>query len=390
MIPPRDCGALPDHVLKRFNFNITVTLSQEFGNCQSILPQLLRNREWGSAINRKGREVKMSASIKDVASHAGVSVGTVSNVMNHPGRVSAATVKKVHQSIHALGFVRNDAARQLRAGASKTIAMLVFDVANPFFTDIARGAEDEASKAGFSLILANTTESEEREMNYLDLFEEQRVRGILISPYGAVEDRLGALKNFGIPSVLVDRVSQKEEFSSVSVDDIAGGHIATLHLMSLGRLQIGFVGGPLEITQVKDRLIGAKKAVAGHKGTKLQIFETRATTVLEGRRIGEALAQMPAKNRPNGIFAANDLVALGLLQALVAASSIRVPEDIALVGYDDIDFATSAIVPLTSIRQPSELMGQTALRLLSEEAESPGMEPRKIVFQPELVKRASA
>ena len=143
----------------------------------------------------------MSASVKDVALQAGVSVGTVSNVLNHPGRVSPDTVKRVQKTIADLGFVRNDAARQLRAGDSRTIALLVFDAANPFFADLARGAEDAATTEGYQVIVANTSESLERELSYLDLFEEQRVRGILISPYGDVEPRLHALKKFGIPSV---------------------------------------------------------------------------------------------------------------------------------------------------------------------------------------------
>jgi len=332
----------------------------------------------------------MSASIKDVAVHAGVSVGTVSNVLNHPSRVSSATVTRVQTSISELGFVRNDAARQLRAGESRTIALLVFDAANPFFTALARGAEDAATEEGYSVILANSSESQEREHSYLDLFEEQRVRGILVSPYGEVEERLSALKKFGIPSVLVDRVSEKQLFSSVSVDDHAGGSIAAKHLLNLGRTKLGFVGGPLEIPQVADRLQGAKDALRLTPTATLTVFETSATTVLEGRRAGEEISALPRDERPTALFAANDLVAIGLLQALVATGSLQVPEDIAIVGYDDIDFATSAIVPLTSIRQPSALMGETALKLLSEEALDPAQRPRRVVFQPELVIRDSA
>ncbi len=332
----------------------------------------------------------MSARIKDVALDAGVSVGTVSNVLNNPARVSPDTVKRVQKSITKLGFVRNGAARQLRAGESRTIALIVFDATNPFFTDLARGAEDAATAAGYSVLLANTSESHERERSYLDLFEEQRVRGILISPYGDIEERLQALKNFGIPSVMVDRVSENQRFSSVSVDDVAGGTIATEHLIGLGRRSIGFIGGPLGIPQISERLEGARRAVSMVPDVTLRVFETEATTVLEGRKVGQMIATLPVDERPDALFAANDLVALGLLQALVATAGIRVPEDIALVGYDDIDFATSAIVPLTSIRQPSALMGETALKLLREEATDPSKKPRKIVFQPELVVRASA
>jgi LacI family transcriptional regulator len=334
-------------------------------------------------------EETMSPSIKDVAAFAGVSVGTVSNVLNHPGRVSPDTVDKVRGAIKSLGFVRNDVARHLRAGDSRTIAMLVMDAANPFFTDLAKGAEDQAATLGLSVVMGNTAESSERENNYLDLFEEQRVRGVLISPSGDVEERLLQLKKFGIPSVLVDRASTSGKLSSVSVDDEAGGRIAVNHLIESGRSRIGFVGGALDVPQVRDRLSGAREALDSHPGVSLDVYETSATTVLEGRRVGEQIVALDTSARPDAIFAANDLVAIGLLQAFMAMPQIRVPDDIALIGYDDIDFSPSAIVPLTSIRQPSRLMGQTALDILNSEALDASAKPQEVVFQPELIVRTS-
>jgi LacI family transcriptional regulator len=334
-------------------------------------------------------------SIKDVAASAGVSVGTVSNVLNNPDRVSPKTVDKVHRAIDLLGFVRNDAARQLRAGRSRSIGMIVLDVSNPFFTDIARGVEDNAMLQGLTVLLGNSAEEPTRETAYIDLFEEQRVRGVLISPFGDVEDRLTQLKAHGIPAVLVDRGSVSNAFSSVSVDDTAGGKMAVEHLLHTGKKSIGFVGGPFAIRQVEDRLAGAQAALvehneAGHNSAHLAIFTTTALTVAEGRRVGEIILGLAPEKRPDALFAANDLVAVGLLQALVMGNSLRIPEDIAIVGFDDISFARSAIVPITSVRQPSQLMGETALTILLEEAEQPGLAPRQIVFQPELVIRASA
>lgn len=332
----------------------------------------------------------MLASIKDVARHAGVSVGTVSNVLNHPARVSAETVDKVQQAISELGFVRNDVARQLRAGKSRSVAMLVMDAGNPFFADVARGAEDKAGEMGLSVITGNAAESSERELHYLDVFEEQRVRGVLISPAGDVEARLLELQEFGIPSVLVDQVSPGGLLSSVSVDDVAGGRIATSHLMGIGRKRIAFIGGALDVPQVRDRLAGAKEAVADKQGVSLEVYETRATTVLEGRRVGREIDALPAAQKPDAVFAANDLVAIGFIQGLLATGRLNVPDDIALVGYDDIDFAASAIVPLTSIRQPSRLMGETALEILEAQVQDPSLSPRAVEFQPELVVRSSA
>ena len=331
-----------------------------------------------------------TVSVRDVAQRAGVSVGTVSNVMNHPDKVAAATVERVQQAITELGFIRNDAARQLRNGRSNTIGLVVLDVRNPFFTDVARGAEDAAADAGLTVTLGNSDENTNREANYLDLFEQQRVHGILISPYSDITPRLQTLRSRGIPAVLVDRTASDLSFSSVSVDDLAGGRLALEHLVTQGCRRIAFVGGPLEIRQVADRLEGARQAAAEHPDVQLEVIELAASSVIEGRTAGAAIAARLALERPDGVFCANDLVSMGMLQALVMqGSAIRVPDDIALIGYDDIDFASAAVVPLSSIRQPSALIGATAVQILLEEAEDPTIAPRQIEFQPELVIRAS-
>ena len=331
-----------------------------------------------------------TVSVRDVALRARVSVGTVSNVMNHPDKVAASTVARVQAAIDELGFIRNDAARQLRDGRSKTIGLVVLDVRNPFFTDVARGAEDKATSAGLIVTLGNSDENPERESGYLDLFEQQRVHGVLISPYADITGRLRALRQRGIPAVLVDRTSSDLSFSSVSVDDLAGGRLAVEHLISQGRRRIAFVGGPMEIRQVTDRLEGARQAVAVNPDVTLEVIEIDALSVIAGRGAGSAIVSRPRDQRPDAIFAANDLVSMGVLQALMMQGAVvDVPGEIALVGYDDIDFAAAAVVPLSSVRQPSALIGATAVEILLDEAANPSIEPRQVVFQPELVVRAS-
>jgi len=331
----------------------------------------------------------MTVSIRDVAERAGVSVGTVSNVLNRPARVSEGVVERVHAAIRELGYVRNDAARQLRAGRSSSVGLVVLDGRNPFFSDIARGAEDEAAEHGVSVLLGDSDENPAREAAYLDLFEEQRARGVLVSPLGDITERLERLRAHGTPVVLVDRHADGA-LSSVSVDDVAGGRTATAHLLGLGRRRVAFVAGPLGIRQVADRLAGAREAVAGVPGAAIEVLEGTALSVLEGRRMGEQLVARPPAERPDAVFAANDLLAVGLLQALVMRGAVRVPEDVAIVGFDDIDFSSATVVPLSSIRQPSRLIGQTALRILLEEADDPELAPRQVVFQPELVVRESS
>jgi LacI family transcriptional regulator len=329
-------------------------------------------------------------SVRDVAERAGVSVGTVSNVLNRPDKVSPTTVERVHAAIDALGFVRNDAARQLRAGRSTSIGMVVLDISNPFFTDVARGAEARAGEERLTVLLGNSDEDGDREKSYLDLFEEQRVHGVLISPVGDDNARLERLLRRGIPTVLVDRQTEDDRFSSVAVDDDAGGYLAVRHLLDSGRRRIVFVGGPGSLRQVADRLAGARRAVDETTDATLDVIDTDALSVLQGRQAGESIRSRPPEGRPDAVFAANDLLAMGVLQALSMQGGIRVPEDIALIGYDDIDFASAAVVPLSSIRQPSTLLGHTAVDLLIREAAAPeGFVHEHVVFQPELVVRES-
>lgn len=326
--------------------------------------------------------------IRDVALAASVSVGTVSNVLNSPERVAPATVARVHAAIEELGFVRNDAARQLRAGQSRCVGLLVLDVGNPFFTDVARAAERRAAGSNLVVLLGTTDDDAQRERAYLETFEEQRVFGLLISPVGEDLERLHVARRRGIPVILVDRDGTGTPFPSVAVDDVAGGRLAAHHLCDRGRTRIAFVGGPHGLRQVADRLAGARAAVAEHPGVALEEFDTDEPTVLAGRAAGERLCALPAGRRPDAVFCANDLLAIGVLQALTIGG-LRVPDDVAVIGYDDIDFARSAAVPLSSVRQPSADIGVTAVDLLLTAAESPDAEPRHVVFRPELVARAS-
>jgi LacI family transcriptional regulator len=333
----------------------------------------------------------VSVSVRDVARKAGVSVGTVSNVLNSPDKVADKTVLKVQQAISALGFVRNDAARQLRAGKSRSIGLLVLDVRNPFFTDVARGAEEAAAEHQMSILLANSDENHEREKQLLSLFEEQRVAGVLVSPVSSDIAELSRARDRGTPIVLVDRQSKDKSLSSVAVDDVAGGFMAVSHLIETGRKRIMFAGGPMSIQQIADRLKGSKKACNSQVSVSLEVLETKNLTVLEGRAVAEEILSRPVSKRPDAVFAANDLLAIGIMQVLVVAKSVSIPENIALVGYDDISFASSALISLTSVRQPSALIGAQAIELLIEETEDPrNPNRRQVVFQPELVIRDSS
>ncbi|MEV6601801.1 LacI family DNA-binding transcriptional regulator [Actinoplanes sp. NPDC051346] len=329
-------------------------------------------------------------SVKDVAASAGVSLGTVSNVMNRPEVVSPATRERVERAMAELGFVRNESARQLRAGTSRSLAYVMLDGSNPFFHDVAQGIELAAEDADLSLFICNSNSRADREEVHLDRLVQQRVQGVLITPVDPEAPHLAEIGRRGIPIVIVDRVGAGGAFCSVAVDDVLGGRIAVEHLAEQGHTRVAVVGGPEAIGQVRERLEGARQiwAELGLPPEGLTHLPTAALSVAEGRSAGERLAGIPARRRPTAAFCANDLLALGLLQQSIGAG-LRIPEDLAIVGFDDIDFAAAAAVPLTSVRQPRQELGRAAAQLVLDEATNPRHEHRQLSFVPELVARAS-
>jgi LacI family transcriptional regulator len=352
----------------------------------------------------------MAAGMKDVASLAGVAVGTVSNVLNHPDLVRPLTRARVEAAMEQLGFIPNGSARQLRAGRSRCLGLVVLDVTNPFFTEVARGVEDYAQAAGYAVILCNSDEADDKERRYLRVLEEQRVRGILITPVHGRAPELRRIRERGTPVVLLDRPGSSGQ-CSVAVDDRRGGEIAVSHLLGLGHRRIALVNGPVAIRQCADRRRGALRAVeragldpaavlaevtvpamnarAGAAAADGLLGPGLAGTGLAGTGLaGTGLAGTGPK--PTAVFCTNDMLALGLLRRLGQAG-VAVPGDLAVVGYDDIEFAADAAVPLTSVRQPKYQLGRAAAELLLDEADRPDQhEHRRFVFKPELVARASS
>ena len=328
----------------------------------------------------------MATSIKEVAREAGVSLGTVSNVLNRPDAVTPAIRERVLEAITRLGYVRNDSARQLRAGRSRTIALVVLDIANPFFADLARGADEVADSSGAIAIICDSHQDAAREQRILDRLEEQRVLGVLITPVTEGQDsRVERLINRGMPVVLVDRASGHPSRCSVAVDDVLGGQLIGAHLLAQGHSRIAYVGGPLRIRQVADRQAG----LAGALGTRAELVtvEMPSLTVPAGQAAARSLIE--SSPGVTAVACANDLLALGMLQELTRRG-LRVPGDIAVTGYDDIEAAAAAVVPLTSVRRPREQLGRTAAQLLLEEVNDPGHQHRHVMFKPELVVRGSS
>ncbi|WP_214413703.1 LacI family DNA-binding transcriptional regulator [Sphaerisporangium fuscum] len=331
-----------------------------------------------------------TVSIKEVAAQAGVSPGTVSNVLNRPHKVAAETRSRVEQVIRELGFVRHGSASTLRAGHSRTIGLSVIDIGNPFFTDVAAGVEDMASELGYAVILGNSSGDRVKEERNLHVFAEQRVRGLLITPSGEDPRRLDVIRDRGISVVLVDHPAHRPDQCSVAVNDNTGGRLAAGHLIDGGATRLAYVTGPLTMRQCAERMSGAEQALAAaglDPATALSVIEMPAMNARAGQRAAEKLAG--GGRLPDAVFCANDLLALGLLRGLLQAG-VRVPDDVALIGYDDIDFAAASTVSLSSIRQPTYRLGRIATELLLDECDNPESHAhQQIMFQPELVARES-
>lgn len=329
----------------------------------------------------------MPASVKDVAALAGVSSSTVSNYLNHPHVLGAASRERVQAAIEQLGFVPNESARQLRAGSSKALALILLDAWLPYFHELSRGVEDVTREGGWSLFFSNSNRDDAQERRNIEMFEAHRVQGIVIYPLGDVVPRLERLAAHGIRSVVVGPIRESATVASVLFDDHGGGRLAGEHLLSLGRRRIMFFGSST-VSQSNDRLAGLQDAVAGSPAT-ITVIDVPHLATEDGLHAAEQIIALPAGERPDAVFAANDMVALGVLTQLLR-HGIRVPEEIALVGFDDVDQAHQSVVPLTSVRQPGYEIGRAAgAALLQQLADPAAPPPATTPFPAELVVRAS-
>jgi LacI family transcriptional regulator len=330
----------------------------------------------------------ISVTIRDVADAAQTSVGTVSNVLNRPNVVAPETLRRVQAAINQLGFVRNAGAALMRGGRARTIGLLVLDIANPFFTELARGAEAAAREHDHLVILCNSDEDSALERRYFEALEEQRVLGVLVSPVDERSATIDWMRQRGTAVVLLE--SSRPDYCSVQADDVSGGDLAADHLLELGHTKLLFVTGSLGITQYANRLVGVRRAMTrrGLPPESLEILEyANAGSMKDGGLAAGELLSRPLK--ATGVVCANDLLALGVVGALARAGA-SVPSAFSVVGYDDIELAEQNALPLTTIRQHKHRMGFTAAQLIIDEAENGETHNhQQIVFQPELVIRST-
>lgn len=305
--------------------------------------------------------------VRDVAREAGVSPATVSNVLNHPDRVKPAKLEAVREAIHRLDYVPSESARHLRSGRSHTIGLLLLDAWNPAFADMARGVEEVLLEDEWTLLIGNSSRSRDREREYLQVFEERQVAGIIFVPKEVGEFTNGSVLVSSLPVVAMDSQFPKGTIPGVSIDDVAGGEAAMNHLLNLGHRDIVFIGDPQEAGPIRDRLRGVANAAKARANISLEVL--RAPLTIEGgAEAAELLLQRP--ELPTAIIAAIDLIALGAIQKF-QHSGVKIPDDVSICGYDDMDFSSRLTPSLTTVRRPHYEMGKHAAELLTRVITAP-------------------
>jgi LacI family transcriptional regulator len=302
------------------------------------------------------------ADIRDVAKRAGVAPITVSRVINNSGYYSQETRVKVEAAVAQLGYVPNRLASGLRSKRTNTLALVLTDITNPYFTTIARGVEDMASEAGYTVIFCNTDESISKEHMYVHLLLEKRVDGILLVPAQSTPDSVALIQKHGIPVIVLDRRVPNLKTDIVRCDSEEGAYQLMRLLLSLGHRHIAILNGPLDVSTAKDRLNGYRKALseAGIPDADRHEYIGSFNQASGYEMTRNALESDP---KPTALFAANNFIAYGALRAL-REMHLRVPEDVAIVGFDDLPPELVAFPFLTVAVQPAYEMGQKAIEIL--------------------------
>jgi LacI family transcriptional regulator len=326
--------------------------------------------------------------MKDIAKLAGVSTATVSRVINNDPRVRKETRQEVEKIIEKFGYRRNLLARKLAMKRTSTIGVLLSDITNPFYSEIARGIEDEARQGGYTVMFGSTDNNSKIQQEYIDLFLEQRVDGIMFGSVSLEDPDVERLFKEDFPFVLINRKVDTIKTDFIVLDNVKGAYMITEYLIKLGHRRIGIIHGPLNYSTGVDRLRGYKEALWKHAiKDDSELMKPGDFQQESGYLAFKKFCQI--KNPPTAVFASNDFMALGALEA-ASEFGVKIPEDIALVGFDDIDFVSFKFVDLTTVSQRKYEMGTKGTQLLIRKIENSGnWVPQEIYLEPKLIIRSS-
>jgi len=329
----------------------------------------------------------VNVNIKNVAKLAGVHPSTVSRVINNDSRISEKTKEKVLFIINKLDYTPNAIARGLKTKRTYTIGMLIPNITNPFYAEIVRGIENAANKSRFNVILCNSDDKLEKEILYLNILKEKRVDGLILGTAHVKDRSILELEKKNFPYILVSCDIAGLDKNCVIMNDIAGGTIATEYLIKLGHRKIAHITGPLEVRSAINRLEGYMIALEkNHIKYKEELIVEGDFRIAGGYKAMKKLLKL--SEMPTAIFAANDLVAMGVMQA-IQQKKYHIPKDFCIVGFDDIQLASFVHPPLTTVRQPTLEMGELAVKMLLRIIEKGEFNQKKVILKPELIVRKS-
>ncbi|QHM73108.1 Ribose operon repressor [Mixta intestinalis] len=326
--------------------------------------------------------------MKDVARMAGVSTSTVSHVINNNRFVSEAIREKIEAAIRELNYAPSALARSLKINQTHTIGMLLTASSNPFYAEVVRGVENSCYERGYSLVLCNTEGDEERMNRSLETLLQKRVDGLLIMCTESHLPSVDILTRYpGIPSVMMDWAPFEGDSDIIQDNSLLGGELAANYLIARGYQRIACIAGPLDKTPACLRLEGFKKAITAAGLPLPAEYIVNGDFEFQGGFNGMN-ALLACKIRPQAVFTSNDAMAVGAYHALYQAG-LRIPEDMAIMGYDNIELARYMTPPLTTIHQPKDELGELAIDTLIHRMKAPGASQQKLVLTPELIERHS-
>ncbi len=329
----------------------------------------------------------VSATSQDVAKKAGVSVATVSRVLNDSPHVRPTVKRKVLRAVKALNFQPNRTAQRLRAKQSKVLGLIISDIQNPFFTSVVRGIEDVAYHNGYSLVLCNSDEDIEKEKLYINIMRAEAVAGVIIASTLESNPLVSDLRQHDIPVVAVDRRIKNQKIDSVFVANARGAYAAVSHLIELGHRKIGFVGLPWTCVPGKERFDGYQQAL---RENSLPVARSLVRIGDAKQPSGRARTLELLQSQPSitALFVANNLMTLGALDA-IHECGLKIPDDISIVGFDDMPWASLLQPPLTAVAQPTYELGHKSAELLLERVKNPGARMEQVQLDTTLIVRGS-
>lgn len=330
----------------------------------------------------------MPATLRDVARHAGVSVTTAHRGINGKGELNEETRQRILHAVRELGYVRNETARSLASGRSNTIGMIVTDNASPVYAGIVRGVESVVKAAGYGLLLCNSADDPVEALSCLELLRSKQVDGVLITPVQSDLAELDYLRDAQIPYVLLLRTFGDVLDDVVVTDNESGGRAATGVLVELGHRRIGHIAGPAHVSSARGRLAGYTQALQDGSVAFDPDLVVHAPYTTEGGYVA-ALDLLNRDDRPSAIFSANDMQAVGVMKA-ARELGVRIPDELALVGGDNIELAEFLEIPLTTFHQPAFEIGSRGAEVLLSRLVGDAKEHQQIVMTPQLIVRQSS